>query len=192
MTVEKGIGLLDEIARLMPDAERRATRLVLLGGASAGLTTIGGIASIRAGFVDEVHTAMAGLDVLWHPATSEGLGTAVIDAMALRVPPVAFRVGGLPELIVDGTCGFLVPTGDVRAFASAAASLVKDADLRRRLGEAGPPRAEMFSVARMAEGTTSICAPWPRRDAARTSPASSAWCPRRTEAAGGSPRLYTF
>jgi glycosyltransferase involved in cell wall biosynthesis len=153
MTVEKGIGLLDEIARLMPDDERRATRLVLLGGASAGMTAIGGIASIRAGFVDEVHTAMAGLDVLWHPASSEGLGTAVIDAMALRVPPVAFRVGGLPELIVDGTSGLLVPPGDVRAFADAAALLVRDAGLRARLGAAGPARAGMFSVARMAEGT---------------------------------------
>jgi glycosyltransferase involved in cell wall biosynthesis len=108
----------------MPDAERRKTRLVLLGGASAGMTAIGGIDSMRAGFVDEVHRAMAGLDVLWHPATSEGLGTAVIDAMALRVPPVAFRVGGLPELIIDRACGLLVPPGDVRAFASAAAALV--------------------------------------------------------------------
>ena len=156
MTVEKGIGLLDEVARLMPDEERSATRLVLLGGASAGLTTIGGIPSIRAGFVDEVHRAMAGLDVLWHPATSEGLGTAVIDAMALRVPPVAFRVGGLPELIVDGVTGLLVPPGDVRSFANAAATLVRDATLRAQLGAAGPPRAEVFSVAHMAEGTSGV------------------------------------
>lgn len=154
MTVEKGIGLLDEIARSMPDEQRRSTRLVLLGGASAGMTTIGGIESIRAGFVDEVHPAMAGLDVLWHPATSEGLGTAVIDAMALRVPPVAFRVGGLPELIVDYQSGLLVPPGDVRAFANAASSLVRDSDLRTRLGEAGPRRAAMFSVSHMSEGTS--------------------------------------
>ena len=153
MTVEKGIGLLDEIARQMPDAARSATRLVLLGGASAGMTTIGGIAAIRAGFVDEVHPAMAGLDILWHPATAEGLGTAVIDAMALRVPPVAFRVGGLPELIVDHECGLLVPPGDTKAFAAAAALLVRDGDMRRRLGAAGPVRAERFSVAQMAEGT---------------------------------------
>ena len=153
MTVEKGIGLIEEIARLMPDEDRGATRLVLLGGASAGMTTIGGIPSIRAGFVDEVHPAMAGLDVLWHPSTSEGLGTAVIDAMALHVPPVAFHVGGLPELIVDGICGLLVPSGDVRAFASAAALLVRDPELRARLATAGPARAEEFSVARMAEGT---------------------------------------
>jgi len=156
MTVEKGIGLLDEIARGMPDEQRRAARLVLLGGASAGLTTIGGIPSIRAGFVDEVHPAMAGLDVLLHPATSEGLGTAVIDAMALRVPPVAFRVGGLPELIVDGVTGLLIPPGDVNSFATAAAALVRDAELRTRLGAAGPSRAETFSVAHMAEGTSRV------------------------------------
>lgn len=153
MTVEKGIALLDEIARLMPDEARNMAKLVLLGGASAGMTTIGGIAAMRAGFVDEVHRAMAGLDVLWHPATSEGLGTAVIDAMALRVPPVAFRVGGLPELIVDQECGLLVPPGDVRAFASAAALLVRDPGVRTRLGEAGPAQAARFSVQQMAEGT---------------------------------------
>lgn len=156
MTVEKGIGLLDEIARQMPDAARGSARLVLLGGASAGMTTIGGIAAMRAGFVDEVHRAMAGLDVLWHPASSEGLGTAVIDAMALRVPPIAFRIGGLPELIVDHECGLLVPPGDIRAFAGAAALLVRNADLRRRLGAAGPARAEKFSVARMTEGTLHV------------------------------------
>jgi len=171
MTVEKGIGLLDEIARRMPDAERRATRLVLLGGASAGLATIGGIASIRAGFVDEVHRAMAGLDVLWHPASSEGLGTAVIDAMALRVPPVAFRVGGLPELIIDHACGLLVPPGDVGAFADAAALLVRDADLRQRLGSAGPSRAETFSVARMMEGTSRAYERVLSRDSVEQSPA---------------------
>ena len=156
MTVEKGISLLEDIARHMPDEDRRAARLVLLGGASAGMTTIGGIPAIRAGFVDEVHPAMAGLDVLWHPASSEGLGTAVIDAMALKVPPIAFRVGGLPELIVDGESGVLVPPADVRAFADAAARLVRDRTLRGRLGSAGPDRASRFSVALMAEGTARV------------------------------------
>jgi glycosyltransferase involved in cell wall biosynthesis len=156
MTVEKGIGLIDGIARHMPDDARRKTRLVLLGGASAGLTSIGGIAALRAGFVDEVHGAMAGLDVLWHPATSEGLGTAVIDAMSLRVPPIAFRVGGLPELIVDNKSGILVPPGGVKAFSVAAAALVRDAKLRNRLADAGPQRAGMFSVLQMSEGTSRV------------------------------------
>lgn len=184
MTVEKGIGLLDEIAQQMPDAERRKTRLVLLGGASAGMTTIGGIASMRAGFVDEVHRAMAGLDVLWHPATSEGLGTAVIDAMALRVPPVAFAVGGLPELIIDRACGLLVPPGDTKAFASAAATLVRDAELRKRLGESGPARAGEFSVALMAEGTSRTYQRVLGRSATQHAPARQHPRSRRTVSEG--------
>lgn len=153
MTVEKGVGLLDEIARRLPDEDRSAARLVLLGGAAAGTVQIGGVDAYRAGFVDAVHPAMAGLDVLWHPATSEGLGTAVIDAMALGVPPVAFRVGGLPELVVDGQTGLLVEPGDVAAFSAAAATLIRDSALRHRLAASGPGRAAEFSVARMAEGT---------------------------------------
>jgi glycosyltransferase involved in cell wall biosynthesis len=153
MTVEKGIGLLDAIARGLPPRERAAARLVLLGGTAAGAVRIGGIEAYRAGFVDAVHPAMAGLDVLWHPATTEGLGTAVIDSMALGVPPIAFDVGGLPELVEPGVSGLLVPPGDVGAFADAAATLIRDADLRHRLGEAGPDRAGEFSVTRMAAGT---------------------------------------
>ncbi|HSA55781.1 MAG TPA: glycosyltransferase family 4 protein [Gemmatimonadaceae bacterium] len=156
MTAEKGIHLLDAIASRLPDDSKERTRLVLLGGASAGATVIGGVAAYRAGFVDEVHAAMAGLHVLWHPATAEGLGTAVIDAMALRVPPVAFRVGGLPELIVDQETGLLVPPGDVTAFARAAARLAEDAALRTRLGDAGPARAAHFSVDRMVDGTARV------------------------------------
>jgi glycosyltransferase involved in cell wall biosynthesis len=156
MTAEKGIGLLDGIASRLAESVARRIRLVLLGGTSAGATSIGGVSAYRAGFVDEVHAAMAGLDVLWHPATAEGLGTAVIDAMALQVPPVAFRVGGLPELVMDGETGLLVPAGDLHAFAQAAATLVTDPALRTRLGAAGPARAAQFSVSRMVDGTSLV------------------------------------
>lgn len=156
MTVEKGIGLLDGIASQLPPPLARRARLVLLGGASAGACVIGGVPAYRAGFVDDVHSAMAGLHVLWHPATSEGLGTAVIDAMALGIPPVAFRVGGLAELIVDQETGLLVPPGDVAAFAQAASSLIQDEELRTRLAAAGPARAAEFSVTRMVEGTSRV------------------------------------
>jgi len=156
MTAEKGVQLLGDIARRLPIAEARRARLVLLGGASAGTSEIGGVAAFRAGFVDEVHPAMAGLDVLWHPATAEGLGTAVIDSMALGVPPIAFRVGGLPELILDGTSGLLVTPGDVSEFAGAAASLIRDDALRGHLGAAGPARAALFPVDRMVTGTSHV------------------------------------
>lgn len=156
LAIEHGIDLLRSIARQLPPAERRQARLVLLGGASAGLTRIGGVDAMRAGFVDEVHPAMAGLDVLWHPTTTEGLGTALIDAMALRVPPVAFRSGSPAELVVDGECGLLAPPNDVAAFAQAAALLIRDATLRKRLGDAGPARARVFSVEHMALRTAAV------------------------------------
>ena len=153
MTAEKGVATLAGIAGHLPATTRERIRLVLLGGQSAGTQPLGGLSAFRAGFVDEIHSAMAGLDVLLHPSSAEGLGTAVIDAMALGVPPVAFRVGGLPELIEDGRSGLLVPAGDLPAFAAATDSLVRDATLRRYLASAGPPRAAEFSVDRMVRGT---------------------------------------
>lgn len=153
MTAEKGVQLLAQIASHLSPHARDRTRLVLLGGRASGTEAIGGIPTFRAGFVDEIHAAMAGLDLLWHPSRAEGLGTAVIDAMALGVPPIAFAVGGLPELIVEESTGLLAPPGDVSAFAGAAGRLIEDPVLRQRLATAGAERAAHFSVARMAEGT---------------------------------------
>ena len=153
MTAEKGVEALTKIGDALPPDVRDRIRLVLLGGQSAGTQSLGGMAAFRAGFVDEIHAAMAGLDVLLHPSSAEGLGTAVIDAMALGVPPVAFGVGGLPELIEHERSGLLVTPGDSEAFAEATARLVRDASLRATLAAAGPERAREFSVDRMVRGT---------------------------------------
>ncbi|MDP9201039.1 MAG: glycosyltransferase family 4 protein [Gemmatimonadota bacterium] len=156
MTREKGLDLVDDIARRLPGEVFRRTRLVLLGGKGKGGTTVAGVEGFDAGFVEEVHDAMAGLDVLWHPARSEGLGTSVIDAMALGIPPIAFAVGGLPEVIEDGKSGLLVPAGDVQRFIRAAAELVTNDALRVRLGEGARLRAREFNANRMIERTAEV------------------------------------
>lgn len=156
MTGEKGVAEVTAIARRLPADAARDTRLVLIGGERADRSTMGGIEVHRPGFLEDVHEAMAGLDVLWHPSSSEGLGTAVIDAMALGVPPVAYATGGLPELIEDGVNGVLVAPGDAVAFAAATSSLIRDEALRARLGSAGPARAAQFGVDRMVEGTRAV------------------------------------
>ena len=153
MTQEKGLDLVGGIARRLPGEVFRRTRLVLLGGKGKGGTSVSGVEGFDAGFVEEIHDAMAGLDVLWHPAKSEGLGTSVIDAMALGVPPIAFSVGGLPEVIEDGKSGLLIPAGDVQAFMRGAAELITNEALRARLGEGAKVRAREFSVKRMIERT---------------------------------------
>jgi glycosyltransferase involved in cell wall biosynthesis len=156
MTQEKGLDLIGGIARRLPGEIFRRTRLVLLGGKGKGGTTVSGVEGFDAGFVEEIHDAMAGLDILWHPARSEGLGTSVIDAMALGVPPIAFAVGGLPEVIEDGKSGILVPPGDVQAFMRAAAQLITDDALRARLGEGARLRAKEFGAQRMIERTAEV------------------------------------
>lgn len=156
MTAEKGIDRLAAIARELPAELRARTRLLLLGGRRVGKESLGGVETFFAGFVDAVQPAMAGLDMLWHPSSSEGLGTVVIDAMALRVPPIAFAVGGLVELIEPDKTGLLVPRDDNARFAQAAARLISDSALRRQLGDAGPDRARMFEVSRMVDGTLAV------------------------------------
>lgn len=155
MTAEKGVDSLDEIAKSLPADVRKRARIVLLGGSKRGPATIGGLHANYAGFVDAIEAATAGLDILVHPARSEGLGTSVIDAMALGIPPVAFGVGGLTEVVGSGT-GFLVPLGDTAAFAEKVALLARDEALRATIGAAARERAKRFGSERMTKETEAV------------------------------------
>ena len=60
------------------------------------------------------------------PSSLESFGLASLEAMACKVPAIATRVGGVPELIEDGVTGLLFPVGNVDAMAAAAIALLKD------------------------------------------------------------------
>jgi glycosyltransferase involved in cell wall biosynthesis len=75
------------------------------------------------------------------PSYREGFGVVCAEAMAHGRPVVASAVGGLLDLVVDGETGLLVPPGDVDALRGALRRLLGDAELRRRMGEAGRRRA---------------------------------------------------
>jgi glycosyltransferase involved in cell wall biosynthesis len=156
MTAEKGIDTLTAIAAALPPAVKSRVRVVLLGGSSTGTQEISGMTVHSAGFVSDIDPAVAGLDMLWHPSKAEGLGTSIIDAMSLGVPPIAFRVGGIPEVIDHEQCGLLVPAGDSAAFAAAAARLADDPDLRKRLSLEARARAKSFDAAEMTKGTEAV------------------------------------
>lgn len=156
MTREKGVDLLEAIGHSLPDRARHRARVLLLGGSSKGVGDTGGLTVHAAGFVSDIDPAVAGLDVLWHPSRSEGLGTSVIDAMSLGVPSVAFAVGGLPEVIVNGVSGLLVPPLDPAAFARAAARLIGDPQLRGRLGSGARERAKAFNAVEMTKNTEAV------------------------------------
>ena len=61
----------------------------------------------------------------------------IAEGMAYGKPIVATRVGGIPELVVDNESGFLVERGDSGAVAEGILKLVRDSDLRQRMGRAG-------------------------------------------------------
>jgi glycosyltransferase involved in cell wall biosynthesis len=76
----------------------------------------------------------------------EPFGLVAAEAMAAGKPVVASAVGGLAELVVDGSTGILVPPGDVPALRNALERIVADAPLRARLGAAGRDRARLYSL----------------------------------------------
>lgn len=155
MTAEKGIDQIRYIAGQLPHAALERTRIIFLGGDTRGPLRLGPLQAFRVGFVSEIHEAMAGLDILWHPASNEGLGTALIDAMALAVPPIAYDVGGIPEIVQNGISGLIVPHGDVQGFAESHVRML-DVGTRERLASAGPSRAALFNVERMTDGTEQV------------------------------------
>ena len=67
-------------------------------------------------------------DLMLMPSELESFGLAALEAMACKVPAIATRVGGVPELIDDGITGLLYPVGDVEAMASGAIALLRDRD----------------------------------------------------------------
>jgi glycosyltransferase involved in cell wall biosynthesis len=102
------------------------------------------------GFRDDVAPWMAAFEVLLVPSHFEGFGIVVAEAMAAGTPVVASRASNLPELLDDGVEGRLVPVRDAGALAATTLDLLRDAELRAKLGRAAQQRARRdFSVERM-------------------------------------------
>lgn len=85
----------------------------------------------------DVSSILAAADVAVCCSDFEGGPLSVLEYMQAGLPVVATRVGGLPELIEDGSTGFLVPPRDPPALANRMAILLDDPELRRRLGSRG-------------------------------------------------------
>jgi colanic acid/amylovoran biosynthesis glycosyltransferase len=136
--------LLDAIASLIQEGRR--VRLHIVGGgnerrsleahaAARGL----GQHAIFHGFLnqDGVRSLYRNADIFALPSFAEGVPVVLMEAMSMEIPCVATYIAGIPELIEEGVSGLLVPASDAGALAHAIARLMDDADLRRRIGEAG-------------------------------------------------------
>jgi len=91
---------------------------------------------------DHIQDLLPDMHVLLLPSEMESFGLAALEAMACGVPPVATRVGGVPELVTDGVDGFLEEVGDIHAQAGRVVQLLTDDDLYRAMSAAARENAE--------------------------------------------------
>jgi N-acetyl-alpha-D-glucosaminyl L-malate synthase BshA len=99
---------------------------------------------------DSVTELLPLADLMLMPSELESFGLAALEAMACRVPAIATRVGGVPELIEDGVTGCLFPVGAVEAMAQAAIRLLRDdAKLERMRAAARQTAQDRFCASRI-------------------------------------------
>lgn len=156
---QKGYEYLLRALPSMPDAT-----VVLVGdgperGALERLAgRLGVAARVRfAGWQADPVPWLSTFDVFAMPSLFEGFPRAGVEAMLAGLPVVGSGVDGIPEGIVDGETGILVPPEDANALAEALNALIADPDRRRRMGELGRRRAlEKFSLAKSAREFESL------------------------------------
>jgi glycosyltransferase involved in cell wall biosynthesis len=105
------------------------------------------------GLRKDVSRLLAAADVLLLTSISEGIPLTLIEGMAAGLPVVATDVGGVGEIVEDGTTGFLAPAGDDAILADRILLLAANPALGRQMGRFGRERAEaLFSEGRMHAG----------------------------------------
>ena len=109
---------------------------------------------VLAGFRDDVLALARSADLFVMSSVTEGLGSTLLDAMAMGLAVAGTTAGGIPEAVEHGVTGLLAPPGDARALAEAIVTLLKDPARRQAMGEAGRARVRAeFGVDRLVEGT---------------------------------------
>ncbi len=109
------------------------------------------------GFRDDIPRILASLDLFVLSSHLEGLGSSIMDAMACRLPVVATRTGGIPELVKNGETGLLVPPRNPEALAEAILTLYRDRRQAARLAQAGCDFVHKhFSAEAMADKTVAV------------------------------------
>lgn len=156
LTRQKGV---DVAAAALPAIRERHPEAVLVvlgeGPERQALERVQGV--YLPGRVGDVAAWYERAEVVVHPARWEGFGLALLEAMLARKPVVASRVSSVPEIVLDGETGLLVPPDDPAALAATVGEFLADPERATAYGRAGLARARgEFSVARMADGTAAV------------------------------------
>jgi len=157
----------DVLLRALGQATDPRLRLLLVGDdpfgggrdAAESLARELGISSrvVFAGIRRDVPDLLAASEGFVLASRWEGLGLVFLEAMAAGLPVVATRVSAVPEVVLDGETGLLVPPDDPAALGRALSRLAADPELRASLGAAGAARVrERFGLDRMVEETLAV------------------------------------
>jgi N-acetyl-alpha-D-glucosaminyl L-malate synthase BshA len=95
---------------------------------------------------DAIEEILSVSDLFLMPSETESFGLAALEAMACKVPIITSNAGGLPELNVDGFCGYMSNVGDVEDMAAKAISILKDDEVLNRFKENAFTRAQDFDL----------------------------------------------
>jgi glycosyltransferase involved in cell wall biosynthesis len=137
-------GVMVGVGPMEKEVEREVIRLNLSGTVSL------------LGFRPDAHRILRHFDVFVFSSATEGLGTSILDALALGVPVVATRAGGIPEIIKEGVSGLLVSPQNPEALAAAVLNVLRDSSLREKFQQEGYKTVQRFGAAAMVEGTRLI------------------------------------
>jgi glycosyltransferase involved in cell wall biosynthesis len=130
------LGALDYIAR----ANQNRAIHVLFAGTNSETIQLDDFPSTRFGFVNDpgrLRTIYSAADFSVHPTWEDNLPNAIIESLSCGTPAIAFRTGGVPDLIKDGVTGFLVEVGDIPALGERILALAADRPLVERLSQNG-------------------------------------------------------
>ncbi len=159
---QKAIGTMLEAMALVREHAPTA-RLVIVGPGDPGPLQMRaaelGVADsvLFVGHRDDVDDILAAADVGVLSSDFEGMPLAILEYMAAALPVVSTSVGGVPEIVVEGETGLLVPQGDGRALAERIGRLITDPELAQQMGRDGRRRQqERFSAAAMIQEITAL------------------------------------
>ncbi len=137
--VKRPVDCVEILARVLKKTE---ARLVMVGDGSERTNAVHranclGISDhcVFVGKQPRIVDYLCAADVLLLPSEQESFGLAALEAMAVQVPVIASRVGGLPEVVDDGETGFLSAVGDLDKMAEDAVRLLTDPEFRRAMGK---------------------------------------------------------
>lgn len=149
------------VSAAIPDATFLiAGRGELIGTLQQAARALGVERRIRfLGYREDIPALLQAMDVFVLPSLSEGLPLSLLEAMGAGKPVVATAVGGIPEVVVEGETGFLVPPKDSGALAERIRLLLTRAELAERLGRRARARVEeRFSLASMVQAYETLYA----------------------------------